>query len=76
MLHEANIVATCMNCHPGSNERFAQYLPHATHDDRELYPEIFYAYWGMTLLLLVVVLVLTGLVMRGSRRHVFYEALR
>jgi len=50
-LHEANIVATCAKCHPAANARFAQYQPHATHDDRENYPEIFYAYWAMTLLL-------------------------
>jgi cytochrome b subunit of formate dehydrogenase len=52
MLNEANIVATCRKCHPGSNEAFAAYQPHATHNDREKYPEIFYAYWAMTLLLL------------------------
>jgi cytochrome b subunit of formate dehydrogenase/nitrate/TMAO reductase-like tetraheme cytochrome c subunit len=52
MLHEGNIVATCGKCHSGSNAGFVQYLPHATHDDREKYPELFYTYWAMTLLLI------------------------
>jgi len=51
-LSESNIVTTCGACHPGANAGFVQYLPHATHDDREKYPELFWAYWGMTSLLL------------------------
>jgi len=52
MLHEANIVATCKKCHAGSNAGFVQYLPHATHDDPENYPALFYTYWAMMTLLL------------------------
>jgi len=51
-LHESHIVATCGACHPGSNAGFVKYLPHATHDDRENHPELFWTYWAMTSLLL------------------------
>jgi cytochrome b subunit of formate dehydrogenase len=50
-LHASNIVETCRSCHPGSNANFVEYLPHATHEDREKYPELFYTYWAMTALL-------------------------
>ncbi|MFH1263946.1 MAG: hypothetical protein V1495_10960 [Pseudomonadota bacterium] len=51
-LSRANIVATCAQCHPGSNRRFAGYLTHATHHDPARYPFLFYTFWGMTILLL------------------------
>jgi len=50
-LHRDNIVATCGNCHPGSHRQFAGYLTHATHHDPHKYPALYYAFWGMTLLL-------------------------
>jgi cytochrome b subunit of formate dehydrogenase len=50
-LSRENIVATCAQCHPGSNRRFAGYLTHATHHDQHKYPFLFYAFWGMTALL-------------------------
>jgi cytochrome b subunit of formate dehydrogenase/uncharacterized protein with PIN domain len=50
-LNRNNIVATCATCHPGSNRRFAGYLTHATHHDPGKYPLLYYAFWGMTLLL-------------------------
>jgi cytochrome b subunit of formate dehydrogenase len=50
-LSRANIVKTCQACHPGSNRRFAGYLTHATHHDPGKYPALFFAFWGMTGLL-------------------------
>jgi cytochrome b subunit of formate dehydrogenase len=44
-------VETCAKCHPGSHRRFAGYLTHATHHDPKKYPVLFYAFWGMTGLL-------------------------
>lgn len=46
-----NIVATCQQCHPDANERFTGYLTHATHDDKNKYPALYYAFWAMTFLL-------------------------
>ena len=42
-LSRDNVVATCAQCHPGSNRRFAGYLTHATHHDRDKYP---WLYWS------------------------------
>ena len=50
-LSRKHIVATCAQCHPGSHRRFAGYLTHATHHDPDKYPALFYAFWGMTGLL-------------------------
>ncbi len=46
-----NVVQTCGKCHGGSHRRFAGYLTHATHHDPEKYPWLFWAFWGMTTLL-------------------------
>lgn len=54
LLSSENIVATCGKCHPNSNVRFAGYLAHATHDDRETYPGLFWTFWFMTALLVSV----------------------
>jgi len=51
-LSRDNIVDTCAKCHPGSHRRFAGYLTHATHHDKDKYPWLFWAFWGMTGLLL------------------------
>ncbi len=51
-LSRENVVATCQKCHPEANRRFAGYLTHATHHDPEKYPGLFWAFWGMTGLLL------------------------
>jgi len=48
-----NVVETCKQCHPGATRRFAGYLTHATHHDPKKYPFLFWAFWGMTTLLLV-----------------------
>jgi cytochrome b subunit of formate dehydrogenase len=50
-LHASNIVATCGKCHRGSNANFVQYRPHADPHDRKSFPQLFYAYWFMTVLL-------------------------
>ena len=49
-----NIVETCRQCHPDANERFTGYLTHATHNDKNKYPALYYAFWAMTILLIVV----------------------
>lgn len=50
-LSRQNVVATCQQCHPQANRRFAGYLTHATHHDPHRYPWLFYTFWGMTALL-------------------------
>ncbi|MCB9849765.1 MAG: cytochrome c3 family protein [Phycisphaerales bacterium] len=50
-LSHDNIVATCAQCHPGAHRQFAGYLTHATHHDPKKYPALYYAFWGMTTLL-------------------------
>ena len=50
-LSRTNVVATCGQCHPGSNRRFAGYLTHATHHDRHRWPWLFWSFRFMTLLL-------------------------
>ena len=47
-----NIMITCQKCHPDANERFTGFLTHATHDNRDEYPALYYAFWGMTFLLI------------------------
>jgi hypothetical protein len=50
-LSRANVITTCKKCHAGANRRFAGYLTHATHHDPKKYPFLFWAFWGMTTLL-------------------------
>jgi len=50
-LSRENVVETCGQCHEGSHRRFAGYLTHATHHDRDRYPYLFWSFWGMTALL-------------------------
>ena len=50
-LSRENVVETCRACHEGSHRRFAGYLTHATHHDRDRYPYLFWSFWGMTALL-------------------------
>jgi predicted CXXCH cytochrome family protein len=45
-------VETCQQCHPKANENFAKYIVHATHHDKEKYPQLYYVFWGMTWLLI------------------------
>ncbi len=51
-INKLNIVSTCKKCHENSNRNFAEYLAHATHDDKAKYPYLYYTFWFMTLLLL------------------------
>lgn len=48
---EENLIETCGECHPGANENFVQYIAHVDYTSREKNPIVFYAFWGMTLLL-------------------------
>jgi hypothetical protein len=50
-LSRQNVVETCKTCHPSANRQFAGYLTHATHHDPVKYPILFWAFWGMTGLL-------------------------
>jgi hypothetical protein len=50
-LSRENVVETCKSCHPAANRQFAGYLTHATHHDPVKYPILFWAFWGMTGLL-------------------------
>jgi len=51
-----NLLNTCQQCHPDANNRFTGFLTHATHNNRDEYPALFYAFWGMTFLLVGVFL--------------------
>jgi len=51
-LSRDNIVETCGQCHEGSHRRFAGYLTHATHHDKDKYPILYYTFWFMTSLLI------------------------
>ena len=46
-----NVVKTCGQCHTGSHRQFAGYLTHATHHDPVKYPYLYWAFIGMTTLL-------------------------
>jgi cytochrome b subunit of formate dehydrogenase len=48
-----NKVQTCAKCHPGANEKFAGYVPHASHKDKD-YPVLYYSFIFMTTLLISV----------------------
>jgi cytochrome b subunit of formate dehydrogenase len=50
-LSQANVLATCQKCHAGATPGFTGYISHATHNDPEKYPWLFWAFWGMTALL-------------------------
>ena len=47
----ANLVKTCGKCHPGSNENFVKYDPHADPHNRVKSPLFYYTYLFMNLLL-------------------------
>ncbi len=50
-LSRDNVVETCSQCHDSAHRRFAGYLTHATHHDKDKYPWLFWTFWGMTALL-------------------------
>jgi cytochrome b subunit of formate dehydrogenase len=49
---DQNRQATCQTCHPGSSQNFANYQTHADHGDKVHYPKLYWAFLGMTGLLL------------------------
>ncbi|MBK1963575.1 rhodanese-like domain-containing protein [Campylobacter novaezeelandiae] len=49
-LSPINRVKTCMECHPNSNENFANFIAHADHNDRNNFPLLNTAYIFMTCL--------------------------
>jgi len=51
-LSRKNIVKTCQKCHPDAGRKFAGYLTHATHHDKDKFPMLFYTFWAMTALLI------------------------
>jgi predicted CXXCH cytochrome family protein len=52
----ANIVNTCQKCHTDANMKFTGYLSHATHNNKDKFPWLFYTFWAMTGLLVSVFL--------------------
>ena len=46
-----NKLKTCQKCHPDATDGFTGYLTHATHNDKEKYPALYYTYIAMTSLL-------------------------
>lgn len=56
-LAPAHIVETCAKCHPGANQNFAGYAAHADHNDKENYPNLYYAFIFMTTLLVSVFII-------------------
>ncbi len=56
MVNPDNLVATCGQCHPGIDENFTMYMPHADYHDAEHYPLLHYLYLAMVFLLFSVFL--------------------
>lgn len=50
-LSSENRLTTCQKCHQGAPPSFAGFLPHADHGDKQHYPTLYWAYVGMTGLL-------------------------
>lgn len=48
----ANLIATCQKCHPAANANFVKYQPHASKDDPERLPALYYAARFMNVLLI------------------------
>ena len=59
-IHPENRLETCSECHENVSEKFAGYITHANHLDKEKYPYLYYTFLFMTILL-VSVFVLFGL---------------
>jgi cytochrome b subunit of formate dehydrogenase len=41
---------TCQQCHPNAGPKFTEYIAHADHRNRELYPVLYWTFVGMTAL--------------------------
>ncbi len=50
----ANLVATCRQCHPQATAAFAEFHPHADHQNKERFPKLYYTYLLMSGLLVAV----------------------
>ena len=50
-INKANRLATCRKCHHNANINFSGYITHANHLDDKNYPQLFYTFLAMTLLL-------------------------
>ncbi len=50
MVNPANRVATCGRCHPDAHEEFTEYLVHADPQDRARFPQLWWVYMFMTVL--------------------------
>jgi len=48
---DGRLVDTCRGCHENATAGFAQFQPHADHNDRERYPQVYWSYRLMTGLL-------------------------
>jgi len=48
---EAKLLGTCQTCHATATAGFAEFQPHADHNDRERYPYVYWSYHLMTALL-------------------------
>jgi len=51
LLSNEKRLGTCQSCHAGAPPRFAGFLAHADHGDKKNYPQLYWAYVGMTGLL-------------------------
>lgn len=53
-LSKENRVETCKECHPKSNENFANFIAHADHSNKDKNPQLYWTYIFMTGLLISV----------------------
>jgi hypothetical protein len=51
-VHEGNLLETCRTCHPNAGPSFAGFAPHADHNDRERFPQVYWSFRFMTALLI------------------------
>ena len=54
MVHQANLVKTCGQCHDGANQNFVEYNPHANKHDKSRLPALYYSARFMEALLVFV----------------------
>lgn len=53
-ISDERLIETCRKCHPRANANFVKWIAHATHNDPEQYPILYWTFIIMTLLLLAV----------------------
>ncbi|MEZ6319360.1 MAG: hypothetical protein R3B49_11520 [Phycisphaerales bacterium] len=49
-LYGDNKLKTCQQCHPSATPKFAEYIAHADHRNRELYPVLYWTFIFMTMI--------------------------